>query len=67
MHHLVMRVEKLLEISAVFFECLTTLLRHGVKGGLDDVILVKVRSVGAINAVLELAEAGGYSSILGKS
>jgi hypothetical protein len=29
----------------VSFECLTTLLRQGVKGGLEDVALVEIGSV----------------------
>jgi hypothetical protein len=37
-HHLITRV-------VVSLECLTILLRQGVKGGLDDIVLVEVRSV----------------------
>jgi hypothetical protein len=44
-HHLVMRKEELLKIGAVCFECLATLLRQGVDGGLENVSLVAVRSV----------------------
>jgi hypothetical protein len=43
--HLVTRVEELIQIGAVALERLATLLRHGVEGGLDDVVLVKVGSV----------------------
>jgi hypothetical protein len=44
--HLITRVEEL-EIGAVSFELLATLLHQGVKGKFDDVVLVDVRSVGA--------------------
>jgi hypothetical protein len=44
--HLIMRVEELLQIGAVSLERFAILLRQGVKGGHDDV-LVEVRSVGA--------------------
>jgi hypothetical protein len=40
-----MRKEELLKIGAVYFECLATLLRQGVEGGLEDVALVEVESV----------------------
>jgi hypothetical protein len=44
-HHLTAREEELLEIGAVCFERLATLLRHCVKGGLEDVTLVEVGSI----------------------
>jgi hypothetical protein len=46
-HHLIMRVEELVQISVVALERLVTLPRQGAKGGLDDVVLVKIGSVGA--------------------
>jgi hypothetical protein len=42
-----MREEELIKISVISFERLATLLRHGVEGRLDDVVLVDVGSVGA--------------------
>jgi hypothetical protein len=47
LRHLFMRVEELVEISAVSFECLATLLRQCVESGFDDVVLIEVGSVGA--------------------
>jgi hypothetical protein len=44
-HHLTMRDEELSEIDDVSFERLSTLLHQGVKGGFEDVALVKVESV----------------------
>jgi hypothetical protein len=44
--HFTMREEELLKINAVSFEHLTTLLRQGVEGRLEDVILVEIRSIG---------------------
>jgi hypothetical protein len=44
LHNMIGRV---LEIGVVSFECLATLLRQGVEGRLDDVVLVEVRSIGA--------------------
>jgi hypothetical protein len=44
-HHLTTREEVLLKIGMVRFECLVTLLRQHVKGGLEDVALVEVRSI----------------------
>jgi hypothetical protein len=41
-----MREEEFLEIGVVSFKRHVTLLRQGVKGRLDDVVLVKVGSVG---------------------
>jgi hypothetical protein len=41
-----MQEEELFKISAASFECLTTLLHQGVEGGLEDVVLVEVGSVG---------------------
>jgi hypothetical protein len=35
-----MREEELFKISAASFECLATLLRQGVEGGLEDIFLV---------------------------
>jgi hypothetical protein len=46
-HHFAMREEEFFEIGAVSFECLATILRQGVEGRLDDVVLVEVESVGA--------------------
>jgi hypothetical protein len=43
--HFTTREEELLKIGVVYFERLTTLLRQGVEGGLEDVSLVEVRSV----------------------
>jgi hypothetical protein len=43
--HFTTREGELFKIGAVSFERLTTLLRQGVKGGLEDVSLVKVGSV----------------------
>jgi hypothetical protein len=45
-HHFAMREEEFLEIGVVSFKRHVTLLRQGVKGRLDDVVLVKVGSVG---------------------
>jgi hypothetical protein len=45
-HHLITQEEELLEIGVVSFERLVTLLHQGVEGRLDDVVLVKVGSVG---------------------
>jgi hypothetical protein len=42
-----MREEEFFVIGAVSFERLVTLLHQGVEGRLDDVVLVKVGSVGA--------------------
>jgi hypothetical protein len=47
LRHLITRKEEVHKISAVSFQRLVTLLCHGVKGRLDDVILVEVGSVGA--------------------
>jgi hypothetical protein len=44
-HHLTMLKEELLKIGMARFKRLVTLLRQGVKGGLEDVALVEVRSV----------------------
>jgi hypothetical protein len=44
-HHLTTRKEELLKIGTVRFECLVTLLRQGVEGGLEGVALVEVGSV----------------------
>jgi hypothetical protein len=44
-HHLATREEELLKIGVVRFECLVTLLRQGVEGGLEDVALVEVGSI----------------------
>jgi hypothetical protein len=43
--HPTMRKEELLKIGTVCFKCLATLLRQGVKVGLEDVALVEVGSV----------------------
>jgi hypothetical protein len=45
-------VEELLQISAMTLERLGTLLHQGVKGGLDDVVLVEVRSIDARASLL---------------
>jgi hypothetical protein len=37
--------EELFKVGTVSFECLATLLRQGVEGGLEDVALAKVRTV----------------------
>jgi hypothetical protein len=42
-----MREEEFLEIGAISFKGHATILRQGVEGRLDDVVLVEVRSVGA--------------------
>jgi hypothetical protein len=44
--------EELFEIGTVTFKCLTTLLRQGVEGGLEDVALVEVGSVVAGVSIL---------------
>jgi hypothetical protein len=46
-HHFTMREEEFLEIGAISFKGHATILRQGVEGRLDDVVLVEVRSVGA--------------------
>jgi hypothetical protein len=46
-HHFTTREEELFEISAVSFKHIVTLLCQGVKGRLEDVVLVEVRSVDA--------------------
>jgi hypothetical protein len=43
--YLITQVEELLQIGMVSLEHFASLLRQGVKGGLDDVVLVEVRSV----------------------
>jgi hypothetical protein len=45
--HLVTQIEELLEIGVVSFERLATLLHQSVEGRFNDVVFVKVRSVGA--------------------
>jgi hypothetical protein len=40
-----MRVEDLIQISMISLECLVIILRQGVEGGPDDVVLVEVGSV----------------------
>jgi hypothetical protein len=45
--HFTTHEEELFEIGTVSFERLATLLRQGVEGGLEDVGLIDVRSVGA--------------------
>jgi hypothetical protein len=45
--HFTTREEELFEIGVVSFERLGTLLREGVEGRLDDVVLVEVRPVDA--------------------
>jgi hypothetical protein len=40
--HFTTREEELFKVGAISFERLTTLLRQGVKGGLEDVALVEV-------------------------
>jgi hypothetical protein len=47
LHHFAMREEELFKIGAVSLERLATLLCQGVEGRLEDVVLVKVRSIGA--------------------
>jgi hypothetical protein len=46
-HHFTMLEEEFLEISAISFKRLVTLLRLGVDVRLDDVVLVEVGSIGA--------------------
>jgi hypothetical protein len=41
------REEEFFEIDAISFERLATLLRQGVEGRLDDVVLIEVGSVAA--------------------
>jgi hypothetical protein len=43
--HFTTREEEFFKIGVVRFECLATLLRQGVKGGLEDVALVEIGSV----------------------
>jgi hypothetical protein len=45
--HLIMQVEELIEIDAISFERLATILYQGVEGRLDDVVIIEVRSIGA--------------------
>ncbi len=47
LRHLTTQEEELSEIGEVSFKCLATLLHQGVEGGLEDVVLVEVGSVGA--------------------
>jgi hypothetical protein len=42
MCHFITREEELFEIGTVNFECLATLLRQGVEGGLEDVVLPRL-------------------------
>jgi hypothetical protein len=42
-----MQVEELIEIDAISFERLATILYQGVEGRLDDVVIIEVRSIGA--------------------
>jgi hypothetical protein len=51
-HHLVTRVEEFLQISTISLKRLVIILRQGVKGGLDDVVLVEVGSVDARASLL---------------
>jgi hypothetical protein len=44
--------EGFFEIGMVSFKCLATLLRQGVEGRLDDVVLVEVRSIGVLVSIL---------------
>jgi hypothetical protein len=44
-HHFTTREEELFEIIMISFERLATLLHQGVEGVLEDVVLVKVRSI----------------------
>jgi hypothetical protein len=46
LRHLITRVEELIEIGTVSFERLAILLHQGVKGRLDDVVLIDVGSIG---------------------
>jgi hypothetical protein len=46
-HHFAMQEEEFFEIGVVGFECLVTLLRQGVEGRLEDVVLVEVKFIGA--------------------
>jgi hypothetical protein len=43
--HFAMREEELFKIDVVHIKRLVTLLRQGVKGGLEDVALIEVESV----------------------
>jgi hypothetical protein len=45
--HLTTREEEFFEIGTISFKHLATLMRQGVEGRLDDVVLVEVESVGA--------------------
>jgi hypothetical protein len=40
--HLATQEEELSKISNVSFECLSTLLRQGVEGGFEDIVIVEV-------------------------
>jgi hypothetical protein len=44
-HHFTAREEELFKIGVVSFKRHATLLRQGVEGRLEDVILVEVRSI----------------------
>jgi hypothetical protein len=46
-HHLIMRVEELIQLGVVHLERLVILLHQCVECGLDDIVFVKVGSVGA--------------------
>jgi hypothetical protein len=50
--HFAMREEEFFQIGVVSFECVVTLLRQGVEGRLDDVVLIEVRFIGAIVSTL---------------
>jgi hypothetical protein len=51
-HHLVARVEEVIHFGVVSLERLAILLRDGIEGGFDDVVLVEVGSVGARASLL---------------
>jgi hypothetical protein len=47
LHYFATREKEFFKIDMVSFKRLMTLLRQGVEGRLDDVILVEIRSIGA--------------------
>jgi hypothetical protein len=51
-HHLVARVEEVIHFGVVSLERLAILLREGIEGGFDDVVLVEVGSVDARASLL---------------
>jgi hypothetical protein len=57
-----MREEELFEIGAVSFKRLVTLLRQGIEGMLEDVVLVEVRSISARVSTIHVVDSPAESA-----